>query len=87
MAQFSKSVYVKLIEQKCIECIYDPGCGGGTWREQVQACTAPSCPLYGVRPLPTGFKHENDPKIPNLGKDRRDHWNDPTRWQGGNSDE
>jgi hypothetical protein len=35
----------------CIHCIYDEGNGGGTWRGQVEACTAPTCPLYSVRPV------------------------------------
>lgn len=38
------------VNAKCIECIVDPGDGGGTWRQQVDACTAPSCPLYSIRP-------------------------------------
>lgn len=40
------------IDAKCKECIYDPYCGGGTWRQQVAACTSYSCPLYPHRPLP-----------------------------------
>jgi len=40
------------INAKCRECIYDPTSGGGTWREQVAACTAPKCPLFSVRPMP-----------------------------------
>jgi hypothetical protein len=39
------------INDKCRECIYDPLGGGGTWREQVTACTSTACPLYPVRPL------------------------------------
>jgi len=39
------------VNAKCIECIFDPEGGGGTWREQVEACTAPSCPLYSIRPV------------------------------------
>lgn len=40
------------INAKCIECIYDDAGGaGGTWRQQVEACSAPSCPLYEVRPV------------------------------------
>jgi hypothetical protein len=39
-----------LINAKCKQCIYDPTNGGGTWREQVQACTVQSCPLFEVRP-------------------------------------
>lgn len=38
------------VDAMCCECIYDPGSGGGTWREQVEACTSPECPLYEVRP-------------------------------------
>lgn len=40
------------INAKCIECIYDPGQGGGTWREQTEACTDTECPLYDIRPKP-----------------------------------
>lgn len=41
------------INQKCRECIYDDSPGsGGTWRQQVEACTSQSCPLYAVRPRP-----------------------------------
>ena len=42
------------IDAKCIECIYDPLGGGGNWRQQVEACTAPDCPLYPVRPISSG---------------------------------
>lgn len=42
----------KSINEKCRECIYDEY-GGGTWREQIEACTSPGCPLYGVRPIST----------------------------------
>jgi hypothetical protein len=38
------------INAKCIECIFDAEGGGGSWRQQVQDCTAPACPLYQVRP-------------------------------------
>ena len=44
------------INAKCKECIYDPVGGKGTWRQQVEACTSRSCPLFAVRPLPShGF--------------------------------
>jgi hypothetical protein len=42
------------IDKKCRECIYDPKGGGGTWREQVTACTSYRCPLYPVRPMAKG---------------------------------
>jgi len=41
----------KAINDKCIECIYDPDGGPGTWRQQVEACTSKKCPLFPVRPL------------------------------------
>ena len=42
----------KSINDKCKECIYDPIAGGGTWRQQVEKCTSPNCPLFEVRPRP-----------------------------------
>lgn len=44
----------KAINDKCRECIYDAIGGGGTWRQQVEACTAYKCPLYPVRPVSQG---------------------------------
>jgi len=41
----------KAIDMKCKDCIYDPLSGGGTWREQIEACTSGTCPLYDIRPL------------------------------------
>lgn len=46
------------INAKCRECIYDPLSGMGTWRQQVAACTAPNCPLYPLRPMPSEGKSE-----------------------------
>ena len=47
----------KAINDKCKECIYDESPGsGGTWRQQVEACTSYSCPLYPVRPVSEGKK-------------------------------
>lgn len=63
--------YKKAIEMKCAECIYDPQPGNGTWREQVEACTATSCPLYGVRPLTQGSRHSEPIVIPNIVAERR----------------
>lgn len=39
------------INAMCKYCIYDPLGGGGTWREQVEVCTSPECPLYDFRPI------------------------------------
>lgn len=38
------------IDAKCRQCIYDPQPGNGTWRQQVEDCTATECALYEVRP-------------------------------------
>jgi len=43
---------------KCIDCSYDE-LDVGTWRQQVEKCGCPDCPLYNVRPLPIGGKYEN----------------------------
>jgi hypothetical protein len=52
----------KAINAKCKDCIYDPLSGLGHWRQQVEACTAKSCPLWPVRPLSSG----TSPKEANL---------------------
>lgn len=46
------------INAKCKDCIYDPEEGGGTWRQQVEACTITDCPLYPVRPTSKGKAKE-----------------------------
>lgn len=50
----------KAINDKCKECIYDPGSGQGTWRQQVEACTSYSCPLYPVRPKSESVKRNEE---------------------------
>lgn len=47
--QASKAGFRGKINAKCIECIYDPYSQGGTWKQQIEACSSPSCPLYSVR--------------------------------------
>jgi len=42
--------FKKCIEAKCKDCTYDPK-AGGSWREQVEACTVRACPLWVVRPV------------------------------------
>jgi hypothetical protein len=37
------------INAKCKDCIYDKY-AGGTWREQVEACTLTTCGLWPFRP-------------------------------------
>ncbi len=39
----------------CIECVYDPY-DDGTWRKQVENCTAMTCPLFQVRPTTINSK-------------------------------
>lgn len=38
------------INAYCKSCTYDPKAHGGTWRQQVEACTVTACPLWAVRP-------------------------------------
>jgi len=40
----------KAIDNFCKECIYDKK-QEGTWRGQVENCTATNCPLYNYRPI------------------------------------
>ena len=46
----------------CRHCIYDAVGGRGTWRQQVEACTAKHCPLFPVRPKSSAesAQDEND---------------------------
>jgi hypothetical protein len=37
------------INAKCCECICDPRCAGGSWKQQVSACTSMSCLLHPIR--------------------------------------
>jgi hypothetical protein len=53
----------KAINAKCKECIYDPAPGNGTWRQQVEACTSPKCPLYPIRPTTSPKKVSFQAKI------------------------
>jgi len=41
--------YKKCVEQHCKNCTYDKK-RPGTWRAQVEACTATTCALWPVRP-------------------------------------
>jgi hypothetical protein len=52
------------INAKCKDCIYDPQCGGGTWREQVAQCSAIRCPLWPYRPASRSGKFANPPRDP-----------------------
>jgi hypothetical protein len=48
------------INAKCKDCIHDPLCGGGQWRQQVEACTAKSCPLWAARPRSRGNRGQSE---------------------------
>ena len=54
----------KAIDGMCRSCIYDPASGGGTWREQVAQCSAVSCPLWPVRPVPRSGPFADPPRDP-----------------------
>lgn len=53
------------IDQFCKSCIYDKS-QPGTWRQQVEACGAKTCPLYVYRPVSQPHP-EKGPK-PDLGE-------------------
>ena len=45
------------INEMCKQCIYDPK-AEGTWRKQIEDCTAKDCALYPVRPTSAYGKGE-----------------------------
>ena len=49
------------VDRKCRDCIYDRA-APGTWREQVAQCSANRCPLWAVRPAPSGGPFANPPR-------------------------
>ncbi len=51
------------INAKCRACIHDPA-APGTWREQVAQCSVPRCPLWVVRPAPSGGPFADPPRDP-----------------------
>lgn len=56
----------KAINDKCKDCLYDPKCGGGTWREQIAKCSSIDCPLWIVRPMPSSGPLAGAPRDPSL---------------------
>ena len=54
----------KAINDKCRDCIYDPKCGGGTWREQIAQCSAKDCPLWPYRAAPSSGPFASPPRDP-----------------------
>ena len=66
----------RAIDATCKDCIFDP-VGRGNWRQQVEACTTPSCSLFELRPVsrPQGAKESStrcergqDAAIPSKGE-------------------
>lgn len=56
----SKPGFKSKIIAMCIQCIYDQGCGGGNYLQQIEACTVKNCALYSVRPKSKSRKNETD---------------------------
>jgi len=54
--------YRSIIDAKCKDCIYDPKCGGGTWREQIAQCSSIDCPLWPIRTEPEGGRFADPPR-------------------------
>lgn len=52
------------IDAKCKDCLYDPGCGKGTWKEQIAQCMSTTCPLWPYRPAPRGGQWFDPPRDP-----------------------
>ena len=50
----------KAIDAYCKGCIFDALSGLGTWRQQTEGCPSTDCPLYELRPLPSGKKRQSD---------------------------
>jgi hypothetical protein len=49
------------VHAKCVECIFvERAAGCGNWRQQVEACTSTTCPLWAIRPLSEGEKDEDE---------------------------
>jgi hypothetical protein len=51
------------IDAKCRDCIHDEA-APGTWREQVAQCSCPGCPLWALRPAPSGGPFADPPRDP-----------------------
>lgn len=51
----TKAQVWRRINENCKFCLYDPH-ATGTWREQIEACTSPECPLYPIRPVSGSYK-------------------------------
>jgi hypothetical protein len=50
ISELSRSTSLrKRINAHCVSCVYDD-LAAGTWKQQVEACTVTSCPLWDVRP-------------------------------------
>ena len=53
----SKAEVWRRINANCKFCLYDPKAEGlGTWRDQIEACSSPDCPLYPIRPVSESYK-------------------------------
>ena len=51
------------INDKCRQCSHDRD-APGTWREQVAQCSVPLCPLWPIRPAPSGGPYATPPRDP-----------------------
>lgn len=68
----------KSINAMCKSCIYDPQSGNGAWRQQVENCTALSCPLYGARPRSTA-KEAPTHRVTGENGTLRENWGEKVR--------
>ena len=52
------------IDAMCCSCVYDPS-NGGTWRQQIDACTVTLCPLHAVRATTSASRARRSLKMAN----------------------
>ncbi len=52
----------RAVDNFCRYCIYDKGGSHGSWRQQVEACTAKKCPLFDVRAKPISVRRSDTEK-------------------------
>lgn len=48
----------RAVDDFCKQCIVDARPGNGTWRQQIEDCTARNCPLYPHRPVTISLKKQ-----------------------------
>ena len=66
----AKLTLKQAVKQNCKDCCYDPE-AGGTWLQQVEACSITKCALWEHRPLTAATKKENAQELTEEQKEKR----------------